>query len=101
MRRALVGSDRLGSGCLVLRADTRENPEGKNGVMTASNDFFFFFIFFFSNFSFHENKFLVNLIKFLLNALEILSYPCQFLVVKCLLPLKIGVGTRSKNRNGE
>uniref|UniRef100_A0A2N9I128 Uncharacterized protein n=1 Tax=Fagus sylvatica TaxID=28930 RepID=A0A2N9I128_FAGSY len=26
MRRALVGSDRLGSGCLVLRADTRENP---------------------------------------------------------------------------
>uniref|UniRef100_A0A2N9F891 Uncharacterized protein n=1 Tax=Fagus sylvatica TaxID=28930 RepID=A0A2N9F891_FAGSY len=35
MRRALVGSDRLGSGCLVLRADTRENPGGKNGVMTA------------------------------------------------------------------
>jgi hypothetical protein len=34
MRRALVGSDRLGSGCLVLRADTRENPGGKNGVMT-------------------------------------------------------------------
>uniref|UniRef100_A0A2N9GJ23 Uncharacterized protein n=1 Tax=Fagus sylvatica TaxID=28930 RepID=A0A2N9GJ23_FAGSY len=33
--RALVGSDRLGSGCLVLRADTRENPGGKNGVMTA------------------------------------------------------------------
>uniref|UniRef100_A0A2N9FKH1 Aminotransferase-like plant mobile domain-containing protein n=1 Tax=Fagus sylvatica TaxID=28930 RepID=A0A2N9FKH1_FAGSY len=32
--RALVGSDRLGSGCLVLRADTRENPGGKNGVMT-------------------------------------------------------------------
>uniref|UniRef100_A0A2N9IQP0 Reverse transcriptase RNase H-like domain-containing protein n=1 Tax=Fagus sylvatica TaxID=28930 RepID=A0A2N9IQP0_FAGSY len=25
---------RLGSGCLVLRADTRENPGGKNGVMT-------------------------------------------------------------------
>jgi hypothetical protein len=36
MRRALVGSDRLGSGCLVLRADTRENPGGKNGVMTGS-----------------------------------------------------------------
>jgi hypothetical protein len=35
MRRALVGSDRLGPGCLVLRADTRENPGGKNGVMTA------------------------------------------------------------------
>jgi hypothetical protein len=35
MRRALVGSDRLGSGCLVLRADTRENPGGKNGVMTS------------------------------------------------------------------
>jgi hypothetical protein len=34
MRRALVGSDRLGPGCLVLRADTRENPGGKNGVMT-------------------------------------------------------------------
>uniref|UniRef100_A0A2N9HLH0 Uncharacterized protein n=1 Tax=Fagus sylvatica TaxID=28930 RepID=A0A2N9HLH0_FAGSY len=27
-------SGRLGSGCLVLRADTRENPGGKNGVMT-------------------------------------------------------------------
>jgi hypothetical protein len=37
MRRALVGSDRLGSGCLVLRADTRENPGGKNGVMTGSD----------------------------------------------------------------
>jgi hypothetical protein len=34
MRRALIGSDRLGSGCLVLRTDTRENPGGKNGVMT-------------------------------------------------------------------
>uniref|UniRef100_A0A2N9ETI7 Uncharacterized protein n=1 Tax=Fagus sylvatica TaxID=28930 RepID=A0A2N9ETI7_FAGSY len=34
MWRALVGSGRLGSGCLVLRADTRENPVGKNGVMT-------------------------------------------------------------------
>uniref|UniRef100_A0A2N9FTA2 Uncharacterized protein n=1 Tax=Fagus sylvatica TaxID=28930 RepID=A0A2N9FTA2_FAGSY len=28
MWRALVGSGRLGSGCLVLRADTRENPGG-------------------------------------------------------------------------
>uniref|UniRef100_A0A2N9G8S6 Reverse transcriptase domain-containing protein n=1 Tax=Fagus sylvatica TaxID=28930 RepID=A0A2N9G8S6_FAGSY len=28
------GHGRLGSGCLVLRADTRENPGGKNGVMT-------------------------------------------------------------------
>jgi hypothetical protein len=34
MWRALVRSGRLGSGCLVLRADTRENPVGKNGVMT-------------------------------------------------------------------
>uniref|UniRef100_A0A2N9F5Z9 Uncharacterized protein n=1 Tax=Fagus sylvatica TaxID=28930 RepID=A0A2N9F5Z9_FAGSY len=30
-----VGSDRLGPGCLVLRADTRENPESKNRVMTS------------------------------------------------------------------
>uniref|UniRef100_A0A2N9HZL5 Reverse transcriptase domain-containing protein n=1 Tax=Fagus sylvatica TaxID=28930 RepID=A0A2N9HZL5_FAGSY len=29
-----VARCRLGSGCLVLRADIRENPEGKNGVMT-------------------------------------------------------------------
>ena len=29
MRRALVGS-----GWLILRADTQENPEGKNRVMT-------------------------------------------------------------------
>ena len=34
MWRALVGSGRLGSSCLVLHADTRENPGGKNGVMT-------------------------------------------------------------------
>jgi hypothetical protein len=34
MWRAFVGSGRLGSGCLVLRANTRENPVGKNGVMT-------------------------------------------------------------------
>ena len=34
MWRALVGSGRLGSGCLVLHANTRENPGGKNGVMT-------------------------------------------------------------------
>ena len=34
MWQALVGSGRLGSGCLVLRADTRENPGGKNRVMT-------------------------------------------------------------------
>ena len=31
---ALVGSGWLGLGCLVLRADTRENPEGRNEVMT-------------------------------------------------------------------
>ncbi len=34
MWQALVGSGGLGSGCLILCADTRENPEGKNGVMT-------------------------------------------------------------------
>ena len=34
MWRAFVGACWLGSGCLVLRADTRENPVGKNGVMT-------------------------------------------------------------------
>uniref|UniRef100_A0A2N9G4E7 Uncharacterized protein n=1 Tax=Fagus sylvatica TaxID=28930 RepID=A0A2N9G4E7_FAGSY len=34
MWRAFVGSGRLGSGCLVLHAYTRENPVGKNGVMT-------------------------------------------------------------------
>ena len=33
MWRAFVGSCWLGSGCLVLRVDTRENPAGKNGVM--------------------------------------------------------------------
>jgi transposase InsO family protein len=32
--RALVGSGWLGSGCLFLRANTRENPRGKNRVMT-------------------------------------------------------------------
>uniref|UniRef100_A0A2N9IPD2 Reverse transcriptase domain-containing protein n=1 Tax=Fagus sylvatica TaxID=28930 RepID=A0A2N9IPD2_FAGSY len=31
-----VACGRLGSGCLVLHADTRENPVGKNGVMTHS-----------------------------------------------------------------
>ena len=34
MWRGFVGSCWLGPGCLVLRADTRENPVGKNGVMT-------------------------------------------------------------------
>ena len=37
---ALVGSGRLGSGCLVLHADTRENPGGKNGVMTVAPSLF-------------------------------------------------------------
>uniref|UniRef100_A0A2N9FKG3 Aminotransferase-like plant mobile domain-containing protein n=2 Tax=Fagus sylvatica TaxID=28930 RepID=A0A2N9FKG3_FAGSY len=32
--RALVGSDRLGSGCLVLRADTRENPGGLRSTIS-------------------------------------------------------------------
>jgi hypothetical protein len=34
--RAFVRSSRLGSGCLIFRADTRGNPLGKNGVMTAA-----------------------------------------------------------------
>uniref|UniRef100_A0A2N9H102 Aminotransferase-like plant mobile domain-containing protein n=1 Tax=Fagus sylvatica TaxID=28930 RepID=A0A2N9H102_FAGSY len=33
-QRALVGSDRLGSGCLVLRADTRENPGGLRSTIS-------------------------------------------------------------------
>ncbi len=37
MWRALIGLGRLGSGCLVLHVDTRENPVGKNGVMTPLN----------------------------------------------------------------
>jgi hypothetical protein len=36
MRWVPVGSNRLSLGCLVLRADIRENPGGKNGVMTAA-----------------------------------------------------------------
>jgi hypothetical protein len=40
MWRAFVGSCWLGSGCLVLRADTRENPVGKNGVMTVAPSLF-------------------------------------------------------------
>jgi hypothetical protein len=34
MWRGVVGSCWLGPGCPVLCADTRENPGGKNGVMT-------------------------------------------------------------------
>ena len=34
MWRGFVGSCWLGPGCPVLRVDTRENPVGKNGVMT-------------------------------------------------------------------
>uniref|UniRef100_A0A2N9HJS5 Uncharacterized protein n=1 Tax=Fagus sylvatica TaxID=28930 RepID=A0A2N9HJS5_FAGSY len=34
MWRSVVRSCWLGPGCPVLRADTRENPVGKNGVMT-------------------------------------------------------------------
>jgi hypothetical protein len=40
MWRALVESGRLGSGCLFLYADTRENPKGKNGVMTVAPSLF-------------------------------------------------------------
>ena len=38
MWRGFVGSCWLGPGCPVLRADTRENPVGKNGVMTNGLD---------------------------------------------------------------
>jgi hypothetical protein len=40
MWRAFVGSGRLGSGCLVLRTYNRENPVGKNGVMTVARSLF-------------------------------------------------------------
>ena len=40
MWRALVGSGRLGLGCLILRVDTQENPGGKNGVMTVAPSLF-------------------------------------------------------------
>uniref|UniRef100_A0A2N9GCZ5 Uncharacterized protein n=1 Tax=Fagus sylvatica TaxID=28930 RepID=A0A2N9GCZ5_FAGSY len=36
MRRSVVRSCWFGSGCPVLRTDTRENPVGKNGVMTTT-----------------------------------------------------------------
>jgi hypothetical protein len=35
-----VGSDWLGPGYLVLRANIRENPVGKNGVMTVAPSLF-------------------------------------------------------------
>jgi hypothetical protein len=35
MRPGFVGSYGLGPGRPAMRADTRENPVGKNGVMTA------------------------------------------------------------------
>jgi hypothetical protein len=38
MWRGVVGSCWLGQGCLILRVDTRENPGGKNGVMTGVNE---------------------------------------------------------------
>jgi hypothetical protein len=37
MRPGFVGSCGLGPGRPALRADTRENPVGKNGVMTPVN----------------------------------------------------------------
>ena len=40
MWRGFVGSCWLGPGCPVLRADTRENPVGKNGVMTVASSLF-------------------------------------------------------------
>ena len=41
MWRGFVGSCWLCSGCLILHADTRENPVGKNGVMTVVNIVYF------------------------------------------------------------
>jgi hypothetical protein len=38
MRPGFVGSYGLGPGRLAMRADTRENPVGKNGVMTTGMD---------------------------------------------------------------
>ena len=35
----LFGSDQLGPGCLVLRVNPRENPRGKNRVMTTPTIF--------------------------------------------------------------
>ena len=40
MWRALFRSGWLGSGCLVLHVKTRENPGGKNGVMTVAPSLF-------------------------------------------------------------
>jgi hypothetical protein len=37
MRPGFVGSYVLGPGRPAMRADTRENPGGKNGVMTVGN----------------------------------------------------------------
>jgi hypothetical protein len=39
MRPGFVGSYVLGPGRPAMRADTRENPVGKNGVMTDSTRF--------------------------------------------------------------
>jgi hypothetical protein len=38
MRPGFVGSYGLGPGRPAMRADTRENPVGKNGVMTPGLD---------------------------------------------------------------
>jgi hypothetical protein len=43
MRRTPVGSTLLGSGYLVLCADTRENPGGKNRVITVMTTTFLSF----------------------------------------------------------
>jgi hypothetical protein len=41
MWRVPVGFDQLSPGCLVLRANTRENPGGKNRVMTLNYNIFY------------------------------------------------------------
>jgi hypothetical protein len=44
MRPGFVGSYGLGPGRPAMRADTRENPVGKNGVMTWGIFFIFIII---------------------------------------------------------
>jgi hypothetical protein len=46
MRWAPVGSDWLDLGCFILRADTRENPRGKNRVMTPMIKFHHFIVYY-------------------------------------------------------
>jgi hypothetical protein len=49
MRWAPVGLDWLDPGCFILRADTRENPRGKNRVMTPMIKFHHFIVYYIVN----------------------------------------------------